>query len=51
MSSGAARLLGRIPREMAGPWLTAFEAALACGDFLAVLTIWVTTAVKVPYPG
>jgi SAM-dependent methyltransferase len=40
--------LGRTPRELAGPWLTAFEAALARGDFLAVLTIWVATGVKMP---
>lgn len=40
--------LGRIPRELVGPWLTAFEAALAWDDFLAVLTIWVATGVKIP---
>ena len=39
--------LGRIPRELAVPWLTAFEAALARGDFLAVLTIWVAAGVRV----
>jgi ubiquinone/menaquinone biosynthesis C-methylase UbiE len=40
--------LGGTPSELAGPWLTAFEAALARGDFLAVLTIWVATGIKVP---
>ena len=38
--------MGRVPRELADPWLTALEAALARGDFLAVLTIWVATGVK-----
>ena len=40
--------LAKVPAELAGPWLTAFEAALARGDFLAVLTIWVATGLKVP---
>jgi hypothetical protein len=40
--------LGKIPGDLAGPWLAAFEAALARGDFLAVLTMWVATGVKVP---
>ena len=40
--------LGKIPGDLAVPWLTAFEAALARGDFLAVLTIWVATGVKIP---
>jgi ubiquinone/menaquinone biosynthesis C-methylase UbiE len=38
--------LGRVPTELADPWLIAFEAALARGDFLAVLTIWVATGTR-----
>ncbi|MGH3165458.1 MAG: methyltransferase domain-containing protein [Trebonia sp.] len=40
--------LGRIPGELVESWLTAFEAAVARGDFLAVFTMWVATGVKVP---
>jgi hypothetical protein len=37
--------VGRIPTELSEPWLAAFEAALARGDFLAALTAWVAAGV------
>jgi SAM-dependent methyltransferase len=42
----ALKRLGTVPEELSEPWFSAFEAALARGDFLAVLTIWVVTGVK-----
>jgi hypothetical protein len=42
----ALKRLGTVPEELSEPWFSAFEAALARDDFLAVLTIWVVTGVK-----
>ena len=38
--------IARIPGELAGPWFSALDDALARDEFLAVLTIWVVTGVK-----
>ena len=38
--------MGTVPKELSELWFSAFEAALARDDFLAVLTIWVVTGVK-----
>jgi len=41
------RRVGRVPEELIKSWSDAFDAALARNEFLAVLTIWVVTGVKV----
>jgi ubiquinone/menaquinone biosynthesis C-methylase UbiE len=38
-----------VPRELADPWFTALDEALARNEFLGVLTIWVAAGVRPNY--
>jgi hypothetical protein len=38
--------VARIPGELAGPWFSALDDALARDEFLAVRTIWVVIGVQ-----
>jgi ubiquinone/menaquinone biosynthesis C-methylase UbiE len=44
----AVRLMGLLSEELTGTWFTALDEAIARGDFLGVLTMWVVTGVKKP---